>query len=313
MNVRDPGLGTRGSMGRRAGWWSRVICRGGVTGFTRTGTRDSGLGSRGPTEPGAYTNFGRKHEAFASVRKVRTAVPRPRVPSAESRVPSPEQAGFTLVELLLATALIALIMTMAYGGFRAGVRATSSGEALIEETNRLRIVHQFVRRQIAQSRPLIIEQDDDEITRFEGERERIRFVAPMPGYLSYGGPYVQELRLERGEVGMDLVFAFSLLNGYEPGDLYAEPPVTLLEDVGRADFEFLGFTEDREAVEWTDFWDRPEEIPLAISLRLGMERDNGLFWPELVVPVVIDSRGAVQAPRTAEDIRARLIGGGNRR
>jgi len=42
------------------------------------------------------------------------------------------QSGFTLVELLLATALIAIIMAMAYGGFRAGLRATASGEALIE-------------------------------------------------------------------------------------------------------------------------------------------------------------------------------------
>ncbi|MDX1626808.1 MAG: prepilin-type N-terminal cleavage/methylation domain-containing protein, partial [Wenzhouxiangellaceae bacterium] len=64
-------------------------------------------------------------------------------------------SGFTLVELLVATALIGLIMAMAYGGFRAGIRASDSGEALIERTNRLRVVHDFVRRQLSQARPLV--------------------------------------------------------------------------------------------------------------------------------------------------------------
>ena len=222
------------------------------------------------------------------------------------------QAGFTLIELLLATALIALIMAMAYGGFRASVRASSSGEELIEETNRLRVVHQFLRRQIAHARPLIIEEDEDMLIRFLGESERVRFVAPMPGYLGFGGPYVQELRLERGDEGVDLVFAFAMLNGYEPGDLDREPPVTLLEDVGRVEFEFLGFDEDGESVFWDSFWETPEQVPLSVSLRLGMERDNGLFFPDLVTPVIIDSGGSRQRNMNADDIRARMLGTGRR-
>ena len=259
--------------------------------------------------------------AVSRPRSARWAVRRAEAPPTARAIPPPgavsdrdttpvsgRQSGFTLIELLLATALIALIMAMAYGGFRAGVRATSSGEALIEETNRLRVVHQFIRRQISHARPLIIEQDDQEIIRFEGESERIRFIAPMPGYLGFGGPYVQELRVERGDVGMDLVFAFAMLNGYEPGDLNRDPPVTLLEDIGRADFEFLGYDEDGESVFWSDFWEPMDQVPLSVSLRLAMARDNGLFFPELVTPVIIDSGGA--APRNVDpaDIRARMMG-----
>jgi len=222
------------------------------------------------------------------------------------------QSGFTLIELLLATALIALIMAMAYGGFRAGVRASSSGEELIEETNRLRVVHQFLRRQMAHARPLIIEEDNEQFIRFEGEPERIRFVAPMPGYLGFGGPYVQELRLERGEVGVDLVFAFAMLNGYEPGDLDREPPVTLLEDVGRAEFEFLGFEEDGETVFWSNFWETPERVPLSISLRLDLQRESGLFFPDLVTPVILDAGGNRPQNLSPDDIRARMLGTGRR-
>lgn len=225
--------------------------------------------------------------------------------------PSRRQGGFTLMELLLATVLIALIMSMAYGGFRAGVRASTSGEELIEETNRIRVVHQFLRRQVANVRPLIIEQDGDELIRFEGQPERMRFVAPMPGYLSFGGPYVQELRLERGEEGMDLVFAYALLNGYQPGDLEIDPPITLIENVGAARFEYLGFSEDGESTIWINGWDQPDRIPLSVALDLEFERDNGLFWPELVTPVVVDGGGAAPRSLSVDDVRERMFGGGN--
>ncbi|MEX2497529.1 MAG: prepilin-type N-terminal cleavage/methylation domain-containing protein [Wenzhouxiangellaceae bacterium] len=294
-------------LGRVPGWRllsSRRVGRG-----SGLGTRDSGLHARDSLTRRISSRFfgiGQVRFRGLSTRKTGDGLCRPSSP--ESRVPSPKQAGFTLIELLLATVLIGLIMAMAYGGFRASVRATSSGEQRIEETNRLRVVHQFLRRQISHTRPLIIEAEDDEIIRFEGEAERIRFVAAMPGYLGFGGPYVQELRVEPGEAGMDLVFAFAMLNGYEPGDLDREDPITLLEDIGRAEFEFLGYDEDGESVFWSDFWETTDQIPLSVSLRLGMQRDNGLFFPELVTPVVIDSGGA--APRSLDpaDIRARMIG-----
>ncbi len=204
------------------------------------------------------------------------------------------QHGFTLVELLLATALIALIMAMAYGGFRASVRATHSGEQLIEESNRLRVVHEFIRTRIAQAMPLIIEDVDEEPIRFVGERDRLRFVAPLPGYLSFGGPYVQEFRIERGREGMDLVFAYAMLNGYEPGDLEAEPPVTLLEDVGDLSLEYLGFEENGEAVYWDSTWIEPGRMPLAVTMTLDFQRDNGLDFPPLSTPLMVDSASTMQ-------------------
>ena len=214
--------------------------------------------------------------------------------------PAIRHAGFTMIELLLATALIAIIMAMAYGGFRAGVRATTSGEERIEETNRIRLAHEFVRRQIAQAQPLIIEQDEtgEELPiRFEGERDRIRLVAPLPGYLGFGGPYVQEFRIERGNEGVDLVFAFAMLNSYESGNLDLEPPVTLLENVGDVQFEFLGFTEDGEEVFWESFWEYTDRMPLAVSMQMELPRDNGMIWPDLTTPLMVDNASTRQVQR----------------
>jgi general secretion pathway protein J len=204
--------------------------------------------------------------------------------------------GFTLIEVMLAITLVALIMGMAYGGFRASIRATTSGEALIEETNRLRVVHQFVREQLSQARGLIIEEDEEEDIRirFQGNSDRVRFVAPMPGYLSYGGPYVQQFTLERGDRGLDLVFHFALLNGYLPGDLEDSDGVVLMEDIGQGQFYFLTLGEDDPQPFWAGFWETEDVLPLAVGLAMDLEHDYGLTWPELVTPVRVTAGTASQ-------------------
>ncbi len=208
------------------------------------------------------------------------------------------QRGFTLVEVLLAIALVALIMAMAYGGFQASVRSTASGEALIEKTNRLRVTHQFIRRQLSLALALTIEEDrDGEHIRFEGGRDFVRFVAPLPGYLSYGGPYVQELRLERGSRGGELVFYYALLNGYEPGDLDQSEGIVLIDGLGRGEFSFLDTDEDGEDTFWDSLWDEPGVVPLAVSLSIELEDSHGLEWPDLVTPLRIDA-GGVRAARS---------------
>lgn len=216
------------------------------------------------------------------------------------------QRGFTLIEVLLAVGLVAIIMAMAYGGFRASVRATNSGEAVIEETNRLRVVQQFMRRQLMQARSLVIEEREDgqqgegERIVFEGERERVRFVAPMPGYLSYGGPYVQEFSLERGSDGMELVYYYAMLNGYERGDLQrVSDGRVLMDGLDGGEFIFLDVDEEGEETFWADYWEEPDRLPLAVGVLLDMDSRRGLVWPDLVAPVMVDSSG----PRRTRSIQ----------
>lgn len=219
------------------------------------------------------------------------------------------QRGFTLVEVMLAITLLALIMAMAYGGFQAAVRSTSTGEALIEQTNQLRITHQFIRRQLSLAQALIIEEGDEPGTqvRFEGDRDRVRFVAPMPGYLSFGGSYVQQLSFERGRDGLDLIFYFAMLNGYEPGDIEAHDGIVLLEGLRSGSFIFLGEDDDELEPFWADFWEQTDQLPLAVGLTIDLDRDHGLVWPDLLAPVMLDTRavsGGTQAvqPRRASDL-----------
>ncbi len=222
--------------------------------------------------------------------------------------------GFTLVEVMLAITLVSMIMALAYGGFRASIRATTSGEALIEQTNQLRISHQFVRRQLSLAQALIIEQGEEDgiQIRFIGDRDYVRFVAPMPGYLSFGGSYVQELRIEPGEDGMALVYYYAMLNGYEPGEIEMSDGIVLMESVADGSFRYLGLDPEDQTPFWEDFWQETDTMPLAVSLQMELDRGNGLTWPDLVAPVMIDSTGQPGRPgRQPQTIRraSDLIGG----
>ena len=79
--------------------------------------------------------------------------------------------GFSLVELLLAMTLLSMLLALAYGGLRASTQATEKGQDILDDSNRIRMAHQFVRRQLTQLLPLAFEEDAESQVRsvFRGE------------------------------------------------------------------------------------------------------------------------------------------------
>ncbi|MFK7955836.1 MAG: prepilin-type N-terminal cleavage/methylation domain-containing protein [Lysobacterales bacterium] len=206
------------------------------------------------------------------------------------------QAGFTLIELLMAITLMAMVMTLAYQGLRAGTRAVTSGEDLVDRTNRLRIVQQFVRNQVSRMLPLALKSEEDDedtlgVVLFEGSDDTMRFVAPMPGYLSRGGPHEQVLALRRGPRGQELLFAFRLLGSFEDGDALEDgeiEPTILLEGIERGRFEYLTVDEEGEPTQWLDEWEDVATTPLLVRLDFEMTNGSRLSWPTLEIAPLLD-------------------------
>lgn len=205
--------------------------------------------------------------------------------------------GFTLVELLLAILLLGLLMAGAWAGITTATKATRSGEALIDRTSRVRVAQEFIRRQIrnALALPYVVDKSTGETRTFEGDADVMRFVAPMPGYLSRGGAYLQTLELRSGRGGgRELVFAHELLNGYDP-DKPREAerdPVILIEGIRRATFEYRGLDETGKLGDWEDEWDEPGSQPVLVRMKFDMDERSGYVWPEIVVPVLANSANA---------------------
>lgn len=205
--------------------------------------------------------------------------------------------GFTLIEILVAVSLLALMVLGAMAALSTSVRAVRSGEALVSRTDSVRIAQEFMRRQLSQAMALPFERTDDlgMIFVFEGDATQMKFVAPMPGHLARGGPHVQILSITRGDKGQRVEFSHAQLNGYEPdrrGD-DERPPVLVLDGLAEARFEYRTVDENGVATDWLREWENPQFLPMMVRLVAEFPRDRPQRWPELEIPVMAGSTGVV--------------------
>lgn len=205
------------------------------------------------------------------------------------------QTGFTLLEVLLAIILLALLIGGAYSGIRAAANAMRAGERAIDRADRLRTAQGFLRRQISHIMPLTYERDDvnNTVHVFDGGAQFMRFVAPMPGYLSRGGPYVQTLELVPGKNGLQLRFTDAMLNGYDAQDPKIDEPVVILDRIRAGQFQYRTLDDQGRLTDWFSDWPDPSITPLMVRVSLDMQPGVEIPWPELDVPLVLNA-GAVR-------------------
>lgn len=197
--------------------------------------------------------------------------------------------GFSLVEVMLATALLAAGILLAFATLSNATVATERAEAAAQRQERLRAVQGFLRSQIEGALPLPFEPVDatGDVIVFEAEADTLRLVASMPGYLSRGGPYLQTFRLVRGAEGMRLEFVHQLLTPEGPLSPEREPEI-LLEGITQGRFEVRTLDDFGEPGEWRARWEEPSQIPRLVRLELSLA-DPRAQWP-----------GLVAAPRLAQ-------------
>lgn len=225
--------------------------------------------------------------------------------------------GFTLIEVMLAVMLLALLLAGTYGAIRTAVRATHAGEIAVDRTNRLRVAQEFVRHQISRIMPLAFGTDESSNTNivFEGKRDSIRFVAPMPGYLSKGGPYVQTLTFAGGRGGgRQLLFTDVMLNGFDldEADGSSTEPVVLLDQIEDGRFEFRTLDEDGELTDWSDEWEDSSVTPVMVRVVVRMRPEAQIRFPDMEIPLLLDV-GAVRPMRPGQVMQGVGLQGGMRR
>lgn len=193
--------------------------------------------------------------------------------------------GFTLVEVLIATVLLAGGLTLAFATITGATGAVRRGEQLSSENEHIRAVGGFLRRRLAGARAVAfqIDQSTGLPMRFSGERERVRFVSDLPHYIGHGGPSLHELRVERmpsGE-GLQLVLGLSVVQpgAVDPGP--APKPELLAEDLKAVAFRYRGLGDGAKLGEWQDEWVAVEQLPMLVEVRITAR--DGREWPVLVV------------------------------
>ncbi len=194
-------------------------------------------------------------------------------------------AGFTLIEVLLATVLLAGGLALAFATVRSAMAVSSRGEAMAERGERIRAVEGFLRQRLAGALPLAITTDPAtlQVQRFVGEPERMRFVADVPDYLGRGGPYVHELTLA-GEAGRQrLQLQLTMLQaGQAIEESRPVPAETLADGLREVRLRYRGLDpRSGELGPWVDRWEDQGMLPMLVSVTVrAADGDN---WPELRV------------------------------
>ena len=190
--------------------------------------------------------------------------------------------GFTLLEMLVVTGLMALLVLLGLNLMRSTAAASAKSEAAAQRNEKLRSVQSFIRRQVTGALPIAYEFDasNGEATFFSGDRNKLQFVANMPGYLSYGGAYLQTFELKRGGQNYQLEFQFQQIT--TEGLLEAErKPEILLEGIKSGEFSYRTLDEQSKPGSWNSSWDIPTQIPLQTRLKIEFA-DSKMHWPMLV-------------------------------
>ncbi len=191
-----------------------------------------------------------------------------------------KETGFTLLELLVAMTLMGLVLVVVYGGLRLGLSGWETGEQRAEATQQLRLVQEFLRRQLTQS--MTVYQLDDQQNRkvvFTGQADGIEFVTPMLARLGQAGLYRVRIEAVDGRLWIRW-------RPYLPDDPAAgeEREKVLLEGVSAVEWVYFGLEQlDDPQPRWSNAWTNPQIRPLLVRLNLNLQDEP---WPDLVVALV---------------------------
>ena len=214
---------------------------------------------------------------------------------------SGNEAGFTLLELLIATTVLAFLSLLLFGGLRFGTRVWEKSEVSTTQTNRVRAAQLFLSDAIAHIYPFVAgETAADKHVDFAGEEKRMTFFSPsrsLPGSMDL----VTVLAVP-GKEGISLVVArkaelegasapvshHTLIGGLKwvqisyfgqpspAGALGAQSLVTNKAGLGAG-----AAAAAAAAPQWTSVWAGQKRLPQLIRIRAAFVRKAE--WPDLVV------------------------------
>jgi len=200
------------------------------------------------------------------------------MPSDRARMRS---GGFTLLELLLAMAITAIIMVLIFGTMRIGIRAWERGDRDVDQQQRLRIALEMMTHQLSALTHIDGWSRSGQPVPLDGTQHRIAFVSrtALDPTRQLGVVHVR-YSIEPSVGGMDLqVIEAPLAMAFELPDVDAPATrsFTLMRDMHDISFHYFGPSNAGQDPGWTDRWDASaasEGLPRAIRVQVTDRPDR---------------------------------------
>jgi general secretion pathway protein J len=197
-----------------------------------------------------------------------------------------QDRGFTLVEVLIALAIVGALLAVAFGGLRVALSAWRQGEDRAEAHQYARGVAMSLARSLAATYPYTGTRSEapESVLLFSGEQNRIEFVTQSPPFPFTIPIAFAAVVMEIGEgEHPGLVIRQRALPNRNP---FSQAEVVLNDPtITSVQFSFLD-----SSGAWRDTWDVETEksLPRAVRLTLGAGQDNKVGSPPpITVPIKV--------------------------
>jgi len=201
---------------------------------------------------------------------------------------SARQRGFTLIEMLIAVSLLALLMAMLFSGLSAGTRHIGRQSERAERAASTMLAQNFLRAQLADARALTPSNTPSDAITFDGRADGLDFVSAPPQSVTTGGLQVLSLGLvdARDAGGEQLLVGWRPFSGSGTGAsasaaVGSEHRTALLDHIHEAAFAYYGVVDPSQAPGWHPTWRNMSYLPSLV--RLSVTFADGQHMPEFVV------------------------------
>jgi len=194
--------------------------------------------------------------------------------------------GFTLVELTIALVLLALLGAVMFGSLNLAGTSLDRGEEKVDATSGMRLAQAFMRSNLEEQHPLRMRKIAEFPLLFAGERDELRYTAPLPARVIGGGMWLHRLAINTNDARSPLVLERALpdLNDTKMPEFRDAERSVLAQDIAEMRIGYFGRDKDaNDANEptWRDRWDDAQRLPLLIRVDIVPKR--GAAWPTLIV------------------------------
>ena len=192
------------------------------------------------------------------------------------------QAGLTLVELLISLVIISIVVTLCANGFIFGNRVWAKVDEYQANLDEVSSAQRFLRKVLSEAIFYPIDEDEIKNNYFNGEPEKMIFLAPSPQYGLDDYLYIYEIFMQKENGAYNLSLRYLPANTYFSGKARtAERDVKLIKGVKNIKFEYYGLNQRTGELNWFKSWLNQSALPSRVSIYVESFEDEQV-WPPLI-------------------------------